>query len=490
MLLELLQYRAWALSESYFSRIYPVIEDAFSRGSFDRLIKKQSLKDYMPRVHALLNIEVGHPPVSGWHDELIVSYYEVDPATQKVRLASDPWTGETLIPTVKSNGKTIALLPVIGPVMKYAQACGPMGMQDIGNLLMVIEKCEEFHGGVMIMDTPGGTADGTPELGMIIAQMSKPIGVFGDGMVASAGMWLASQADVIVGNKNNPTAFGSIGTLMGKRDISNVVEAGNTPKIEIIRAPQSTEKALLNDVEPLTDELRAEIISQLRDITIDFIAAVKAGRGDKLDTKAEGLFAGRMFDVYKAKQIGLIDHVGNLQTAINKVVELTKQKASSNSNSNNSQMKFPKLSSLFGGTSKEAKEVTMKVTSEGLQSDDEASVTTAETKVAEMEAELTRLKADNGAKDQTLASLTATVSEQATQITNLEQSNTTIKAQLETAQAALKNAPTGSVVTVIPGKGEEAQSTDPKVVEKNKFRTSADDEADKYVEAMYPTSKP
>jgi ClpP class serine protease len=432
MLLELLQYRAWALAESYFTRIYPVVMDRLQKGSLDGLIKKQSIADYLPRIHALLNVEEGHPPVEGWNDELITSFYEVDPTTQKVRLASDR-NGETLIPVVKSNGKTIAILPIIGPVSKYQQMCGPMGMQDVGNLIAVIEKSPEIHGLVLLMDTPGGTVDGTPELGLSIGQMKKPVGVFGDSMVASAGMWLASQADVIVGNRNNPTAFGSIGTFMVKREVTNQIEAGLIPKMEIVRAPQSTDKALINDLEPLTDELRAELKSELREITNHFISVVKAGRGDKLDSTAEGLFTGQMFDVYKAKQIGLIDAVGTLTTALNKVVELAKAQTKSqgtpdaSASTANTQMKFPLLSKLFSG---EAWNKALSAFGE-----DQAPLEAAEKAVADQEAALNTLKAELTEKDQTIVSLNASVAEKNSQIKKLEDE--------------IASAPTGSLTTVI-----------------------------------------
>jgi protease IV len=137
-------------------------------------------------------------------------------------------------------------------------------------------------------------------------------------------MWLASQASVIVANKNNPTEFGSIGVLMVAEDYTNMMEAGNLPKMQIIRAPQSTEKALVNPIEPMGEDLLASVHGELKDIADSFINVIKEARGEKLDTKAEGLFKGRMFDARTAKQIGLIDSVGTLSTAINKVAELAR----------------------------------------------------------------------------------------------------------------------------------------------------------------------
>jgi ClpP class serine protease len=268
-------------------------------------------------------------------------------------------------------------------------------------------------------------------------------------MVASAGMWLASQSDVIVGNKNNPTRFGSIGTLMVMENWQNVIDAGFAPKMEIIRAPQSTDKARLNSIEPMTDEIRAGLLSELRAITNQFVSTVNAGRGDKLQADAEGLFTGQMFDVYQARQIGLIDHVGTLQTAINKVVDLAKGQARTTSQSqlNNNENHTMDLLA-FLGLSKEQK---AKLSAEDQSKLDtlEANVTANEQKISELEAEK--------------VALTIKVSEHASKVASLEQTVAEQKAQLE-------KKPTGHLTTVI------AEEDKPEA----KYLTSIDAEKKKY----------
>jgi protease IV len=432
MFFELLQYRAWALSESYFTRIYPIVMDRLNKGTIDGLIKKKTAEEFLPALQSFLSVEEGLPPVP----------IEM---TSDVTVSYDRDSGFVV---ASSNNKKIALISIIGPVTKYGDLC-TMGMQEYGSLIQRANASPSIDGIVLIMDTPGGTVDGTPELGMIIAQSQKPIGVFGDSMVASAGMWLASQSDVIVGNKNNPTRFGSIGTLMVMENWQNVIDAGFAPKMEIIRAPQSTDKARLNSIEPMTDEIRAGLLSELRAITNQFISIVKTGRGEKLQSDAEGLFTGQMFDVYQAKQIGLIDHIGTLQTTINKVVELAKaqSKTTSQSQINNNENHTMDLLA-FLGLSKEQK---AKLSAEDQSKLDtlEANVTATEKKNSELEAEK--------------VSLTKTVSDNESKIAALEQTIAEQKAQLE-------KKPTGTATTVIaePDKAEE------------KYLTSIDAEKKKY----------
>jgi ClpP class serine protease len=145
------------------------------------------------------------------------------------------------------------------------------------------------------------------------------------------------------------------------------------------------------------------------------------------------LFTGQMFDVYKAKQIGLIDAVGTLTTALNKVVELAKAQPKSqgtpdaSASTANTQMKFPLLSKLFSG---EAWNKALSAFGE-----DQAPLEAAEKAVADQEAALNTLKAELTEKDQTIVSLNASVAERDSQIKKL--------------QDDLAAAPTGSLTTVI-----------------------------------------
>lgn len=311
-MLELLQYRAWLLSEVYYDNAYRLLNSRLQLGhDLNGLIKKQTDESIDAMIGAYLSVDEGHPPVS---------------ASTEFTVEFDKPTG---LSTVRVNGKSIALITMVGPLTKRGDLCS-LGMMHYQQMLNRVNASAHIDGTVLIMDTPGGTVDGTPELGLAIRTSAKPVGVFGDGMVASAGMWLASQAQVIVGNRNNPTEFGSIGVLMMLPNYQNVMDAGMLPRMKIYRAAQSYEKALVNAIEPISEEAEKQLQADLNGIASMFINTVKSGRGAKLNTKAPGLFTGRMFDVYESKSMGLIDAVGTLQTAITKVAELAKQQKAQN----------------------------------------------------------------------------------------------------------------------------------------------------------------
>jgi protease-4 len=437
-MLGILQYHVWALEESYFKQWAPI---ALS-GHLDRFIKKVSLEDHKDRIQNLL--------------ELSFASAEVTPADAK--LYYDIY-GQIQVPIFKVGGKNIAVIPVIGPVTKYNDLCS-LGMQTLQTLLARVNADSQVHGTVLLGDTPGGTVDGTPEFALAIKNSSKPVGWFGDNMTASAGLWLASQCAVIIGNKNNPTQFGSIGALRVVQNFSKMMEIGNMPQVDIVTAPQSSEKVKYDPTKPWKEDDLASMREEARPYATMIIDAVKSGRGDKLDTKAEGLFAGRMFDLNDAKRIGLIDSIGTLQTALNKVAELAREQkkqlpTSTNSTASasvNTIMKFPKLSALF---SSEAWGKAVSAFTE-----DEAPLEAAEQKVATMESDLVKTTAEKIAAETRATSAEAKVTELNAQVSTLEGEKTTLTAKVAEQKTALDAKPTGQLTTVISDKKEEAQVND------------------------------
>ncbi len=110
------------------------------------------------------------------------------------------------------NFPRVAYIPVIGGVTKHGDLCS-LGMRTIGMMVKAANESDNIDSILFEFDSPGGTVDGTPELGSIIRGSAKPTVAFCDNMTASAGYWLASQCDYIFANSLNNTEIGSIGSL-------------------------------------------------------------------------------------------------------------------------------------------------------------------------------------------------------------------------------------------------------------------------------------
>jgi len=312
----LLSYRVWAVERNFAERIAPILIHQMKSGRF---APEEERTKVASRYNGVESTQIGvHVPV---------------------RLVK------------ARNGSNVAVIPVVGSLTKRGEVCS-YGMRDYSNEMVALNKNADVAAIVLDIESPGGTVDGTPEFGLSVKGSKKPVVAFGDNMVASAAYWVASQAKLIIGNKNNPTEFGSIGTLYIHQNFSKYIEE-NIGSVEIIRAPQSVEKNRVNPIEPLSDDQRLVIQDDLKMITKDFITAVKKGRGSRLNITAEGMFAGRMFKASEALENGMIDSIGTLADAIDEAARLAVSK-NVNSNQTNKMSITKKVSSFFQRNKKAA----------------------------------------------------------------------------------------------------------------------------------------
>lgn len=313
-LTNLLSYRAWAFEKSFAERVIPVLLHQLQKGT----ISFQEAKSDNARKVA--------GRYQGMRTEQIGQYASV----RKVK---------------SKSGQYVAIMPVIGSLTKRGEMCS-VGMRDYSNEIALLNENEEIAAIVLDIESPGGTVDGTNEFGLTIRNSKKPVVAFGDNMVASAAYWIASQASHIVGNKNNPTEFGSIGVLYVHENWSKFIEE-NIGSVEFMRAAQSVDKARVNVIEPLQDEQRSEIVADLSALADQFISVVKEGRGDRLKAGDE-IFTGKMYKAEDALSMGMIDSLGSIIDAVEIAASLAANKNKSHQ-SNQSNMSLKKaVGSIFG----------------------------------------------------------------------------------------------------------------------------------------------
>ncbi|MBK7692126.1 MAG: hypothetical protein IPJ31_13815 [Bacteroidetes bacterium] len=60
---------------------------------------------------------------------------------------------------------SIAVIDIQGALMKNDQYCGPAGMESIGAWIKAADNNQNIDGIILKVDSPGGTVDGTEELG-------------------------------------------------------------------------------------------------------------------------------------------------------------------------------------------------------------------------------------------------------------------------------------------------------------------------------------
>jgi signal peptide peptidase SppA len=157
---------------------------------------------------------------------------------------------------------------------------------------------EDVDALLLDIDSPGGTVNGTPELGQAVADAAKhkTVYAFSAGQMSSAAYWIASQADAIYAT---PSArVGSIGVLLPFVDSTEKLRDQGL-KVEVFAAGKF--KAMGTPGVSLTDEQRELIQSDIEEIAADFKAAVLA-RGRRIPDEA---MEGQTFSARKAQRFNL-----------------------------------------------------------------------------------------------------------------------------------------------------------------------------------------
>lgn len=170
---------------------------------------------------------------------------------------------------------------------------------------------------VMVIDSPGGTVDGTETLAQAIraADAAKPVYALATGTMASAAYWYGSAARAVYAAEGT-TAIGSIGVVATHTDTSKRHEQAGIKVSEIVAGRY---KRISSQHGPLTAEGKDTLQTQV-DYTYGlFLAAVAQHRGATVQRVMSDMADGRIFIGEQARQAGLIDGIKSLDQLLSEV---------------------------------------------------------------------------------------------------------------------------------------------------------------------------
>jgi signal peptide peptidase SppA len=129
------------------------------------------------------------------------------------------------IPLTVDGIATISVDGVVGrKVDSFMKSSGVCDVQDVIEQAREMAGSDDVKGVLLAIDSPGGTVTGVPEAAYALRQLAaqKPLVAFADGLAASAGYWLASQASAIYAESS--AQVGSIGVYQYLLDTSRKAE--------------------------------------------------------------------------------------------------------------------------------------------------------------------------------------------------------------------------------------------------------------------------
>ena len=207
----------------------------------------------------------------------------------------------------------IRLSGVIGSVGKFKQGLNFDSQQAI------IEKAFSTKKALAIaisINSPGGSPVQSHLIYSYIRKQAKKnkkrVLVFAEDVAASGGYLIACAGDEIYANSSS--IVGSIGVIYAAFGLQDLIKkAGIQRRIYTAGKNKST-------LDPFVEE-KKEDIERLKKIQLelhaDFIKVVEESRGSKLKKdKEKDLFTGEFWSGSRAKELGLVDALGNIEEVL------------------------------------------------------------------------------------------------------------------------------------------------------------------------------
>ena len=206
----------------------------------------------------------------------------------------------------------VAILPVVGPLFRYANLftsiSGASSYEILAKDFTTALENPDIKGIVLDIDSPGGEVNGCAEFANMIyeARGTKPIIAYASGDAASGAYWIASACDQIIVSETS--ALGSIGVVAVYRSR----DEQSAQAVEIVSS-QSPNKRL----DPESDEGRARLQSRIDTMAQVFVETVARNRGVDPPKVINDFGAGDVLIGRKSIQSGLADKTGSLEKIIN-----------------------------------------------------------------------------------------------------------------------------------------------------------------------------
>lgn len=215
----------------------------------------------------------------------------------------------------KSKSKTkLALIFINGEIVNGSgNNKNFIGDEDIVSALRQAKRDEKIAGVVLRINSPGGSALASDIIWAEIEELKKRKPVyssFGD-VAASGGYYVAAGTNKIFAQPNSITgSIGVFGVVFNTKDFFHN-KLGIT--FDNIKTHQYSDIGESNKL--MTREEKSIIQKSVEKVYTEFTSVVSVGRNISMD-KINELAEGRLWSGAKAKEIGLVDNIGDLNDTI------------------------------------------------------------------------------------------------------------------------------------------------------------------------------
>jgi len=233
--------------------------------------------------------------------------------------------GEYLRRTERAGGSKLAVIYATGSILPGRSGDSPLGGEVMGSETIAEQfrrarEDSSIKAVILRVDSPGGVSFASEAIRreLLLTKRVKPVVVSMADLAASGGYWISMSANRIVAEPG--TITGSIGIFAGKFNILGLYEKLGLTKDSITTTDNSTIDWPFQNFTPAQ---RESVLKYMRDVYGEFLKGVADGRHMRVEA-VDKVGQGHVWTGERAKQLGLVDDLGGLDTAIGAAKTLAK----------------------------------------------------------------------------------------------------------------------------------------------------------------------
>lgn len=203
----------------------------------------------------------------------------------------------------------IAYINVTGPLLRKAsefeKKTGITTYEQITDELELAQADDTVDMVVLMVDSPGGDAQGSIEVTGKVANFPKPVYAYVEGLAASAAMKIASASTSIISTKSG--IIGSIGSVIVVESKKAMVNSMGITRTIFTNSEASNYKGMGQDFGDLTEAQKDYIQSMVEESGVEFKNTIIRNRPEV----SNEVFTAKTYNAKKALEFGLIDEIVN-----------------------------------------------------------------------------------------------------------------------------------------------------------------------------------
>lgn len=269
--------------------------------------------------------ELGLIDQVGYADELALELETTLGGAPRVRSLERYRKGRRLVDWLARIGRRmpqVALVYLQGPVVERAPGMGRtrqmIASDEVVPVLDALREDKRIRGVVLVVESPGGSALASDLIARAVERLDaqKPVVASMESVAASGGYYISAPTREIVARST--TLTGSIGVIGGKVVVGEMLDELGV-HTEMLGPGASA--GIGGPFRRFTAEQRQRFQRSLKRVYARFIAVVATGR-DRTDAQILEVAEGRVWTGRQASERHLVDHLGGLPVALERVRDL------------------------------------------------------------------------------------------------------------------------------------------------------------------------